>query len=217
MLTFSFKPYEGKPGTIRNVVFDIGNVLSDFRWKEAIEDCSFPKETADFLARTVFLGDLWPEYDRGVMGDAKVTALLRERCAGYEREFDELFRHFGEFVREREYAQPLVAGLRKAGYGVYILSNYGDTMFQSNCRYFRFLPETDGAVFSWLEKRIKPDRRLYEILLERYGLKGEECLFLDDSQANVDGAINAGLCARQAESLEMILQALEDHGILPES
>ena len=213
MESFEFEPVGSGTGAIRNVVFDIGNVLSDFRWQEAIKDCGFPEETERKLAEAVFEGPLWCEYDRGVMGDEEVTAQIRKRCAGFEREFDLLYQNFAEFVRERPYAQPLLAALKTAGYHIYILSNYGDTMYRKNCRFFRFLPEADGAVFSYREKLIKPDSRIYEILLSRYDLEPGECLFLDDSAANAEAAKQIGMAAGQADSLDGILRVMKENGI----
>ena len=198
---------------IKNIIFDIGNVLSDFRWKEAILECGFSPEVNTVLGDRIFLSDLWPEYDRGVMGDETVTEAIRKNLSGYEREFEELYKHFGEFVRERDYSLPLFEKLKQDGRMLYILSNYGDTMYRLNAAFFHFLKAADGAVFSYREKLLKPDRALYQILLDRYGLIPDECLFLDDTQKNVEGARVLGIHAENADSLETILNALHKYGI----
>ncbi|HLH48833.1 MAG TPA: HAD-IA family hydrolase, partial [Roseiarcus sp.] len=62
------------------------------------------------------------------------------------------------------------------------------------------------------ERLLKPDRAIFELLLSRYGLKAEECLFIDDSAANIAGARDVGMAAhhfKDAASLERALVAYE--------
>ena len=199
---------------IKNIIFDIGNVLADFCWQKVIDSCGFPAEINRMFGEKIFLSDLWPEYDRGVMGDEAVTKALRARLAGYEREFDLLYTHFAELVQERDFSASLVKQLKAAGLGVYVLSNYGDTMYHANAEHFRFLPELDGAVFSYREKLLKPDPAIYRLILERFGLTAEECLFLDDSAANTAGAEKLGIHAETVDSEEGIRKALRVWGCI---
>ena len=62
-----------------------------------------------------------------------------------------------------------------------------------------FLPLLDGGVFSCEEKLIKPDHAIYERIVEKYNLKPEECVFIDDSERNVIGARECGLYAVHAK------------------
>lgn len=198
---------------IRQIVFDIGNVMSDFQWKKVIDSLAISQDAKDALAQRVFLGPLWEEYDRGVMGDECVTAALRKNCAGYEAEFELLYEHYTDLVVERAYAENLVRDLKAGGYGVYVLSNYGDTMYRLNGQYFKFLKLVDGAVFSWQEKLIKPNPAIYQLLLQRFSFLPEETLFLDDRADNVESARNEGIMAETADSYEKILAAFEKHGV----
>ncbi len=199
---------------IRQIVFDIGNVMTDFQWQKVIDSCGFSTEVSQLLADRIFRNPLWEEYDRGIMGDEEVTAALRKSCEGYEKEFDFFYEHFSELVIERPYAAELVRRLKENGYRVYVLSNYGDTMYQKNGQYFEFLKEMDGCVFSWREKLIKPDSRIYQLLLKRFELKAEETLFLDDRAVNVTAARKEGIRAEVADSYETILAAFDRHGVV---
>ncbi|MBQ8638674.1 MAG: HAD family phosphatase [Lachnospiraceae bacterium] len=204
---------EKEADMLKQVIFDIGNVLSDFQWAWVLEDCGFSKEVQEILANGIFCHPLWDEYDRGVMGDDAVTAAVRKNCAGYEKEFDLLYSRFQELVKERTYSAPLIRKLKEMGLHVYILSNYGETMYQANASRFAFLPEVDGAVFSYREKIMKPDAAIYQCLLERYSLKAEESLFLDDRMVNVEGARAVGIHAELADSYETIRDALKKYQI----
>ena len=199
---------------IKHVVFDIGNVLTDFRWAAVLDELKFTPEVRAVLEREIFLSPLWNEFDRGVMGDEAVFAAMRKNCGGLDAEFRTVFDHFQQMVTERAYSEPLIRDLKARGFGVYILSNYGDTMYHCNAVRFRFLKAVDGAVFSYREKIIKPDPAIYHTLLSRYGLNAKECVFIDDRQENVDGARAVGMDSFRADSEQTIRAGLAERGIL---
>ena len=78
-------------------------------------------------------------------------------------------------------------------YHVYYLSNYFEYLMQEAPQVLDFIPYTDGGVFSCHVKITKPDRRIYEILCEKYALDPRECLFIDDSSANCKAAESLGI------------------------
>ena len=87
----------------------------------------------------------------------------------------------------------LVPELKKMGKKLYIISNYGiETFAATQAQFPELFSQFDGMVISAREKLIKPDLRIYQLLCDRYGLKPEECVFIDDLYANVQGAIDAG-------------------------
>jgi putative hydrolase of the HAD superfamily len=82
--------------------------------------------------------------------------------------------------------------LKLRGYRVYLLSNLAKYS-HDYVRGYPFFRELDGGVFSYQERVCKPDERIYRILLERYALRAEETVFLDDSAANVAAAERCGI------------------------
>ena len=99
-------------------------------------------------------------------------------------------------MEELEGARAFCEYVKQAGYGIYILSNASDAFYT----YFPdFLPTDyfDGVVVSADIHMIKPDREIFEYLLKKYGLRAEECLFIDDMQENVEGARAAGMQAHR--------------------
>ena len=56
-----------------------------------------------------------------------------------------------------------------------------------------FLGMVDGYILSWREKLAKPDPQIYHLLLDRYSLRAEECIYIDDSKINVLAAVNLGM------------------------
>ena len=107
----------------------------------------------------------------------------------------------------------LLGELKAAGYGLYGLTNWSaETFCQVRHRYGVF-SLLDGMVVSGEEHIIKPDRAIFRLLTERYGLNAEECLFVDDLQRNVDGALAAGWQGVVFQGAERLREDLRRFGI----
>ena len=76
-----------------------------------------------------------------------------------------------------------------------------------------FIPYTDGGILSYEVKLIKPEREIYEMLLSRYDLKAEECVFVDDRKRNCEGAEKVGIKAILFENKEQVENELALLGI----
>lgn len=83
--------------------------------------------------------------------------------------------------------------LKANGYKIYGLTNWSAETIGIAFERFDFFKEFDGIVVSGDEKLLKPDERIYKVLLERYKLKAEECVFMDDNPTNVEAAIRLGI------------------------
>ena len=185
---------------MKNIVFDIGNVLAAFRWRDYITELGFagaedwqPGGRAWRLAAATTKNALWREVDRGVMSlDEIITAMIAT-----DPEIEDAIRLFfadrRRLVMEYDYSAGWIEELKSRGYKIYLLSNYSGDHFQYISTHFKFFGLEDGRVISFEEKVLKPDARIYNILLDRYGLKAEECVFLDDTAENIDGAITVGM------------------------
>ena len=195
---------------IKNIVFDIGNVLAAFRWKEYIAELGYEGEMADRLARATTLNKMWYEVDRNVM---PVNDII-EGCIASDPEIEPQIRHFfadrRRLVMEYDYSRGWLEELKNKGYRIYLLSNYSQDHFQYISRHFSFFGLEDGQMVSFRVKLLKPDRRIYEALFEKYGLKPEECVFLDDSPRNIQGAIDAGMKGIVFENYEQGRRELEE-------
>ncbi len=180
---------------IKNIIFDIGNVLASFRPKEVLEEMGLDEKEVNAILDATVRGPYWVELDRGVMGEAEVIEAMRShvpQCylADFERFFAE---ETGKLVRSLPYAEDWLKGLKERGYHVYLLSNYPVGLFEIHSPHFTFLPYTDGRVVSGYVKCVKPDERIYSCLLEKYSLSPQECVFLDDLAENVEGAKKLGI------------------------
>lgn len=191
---------------IKNIVFDIGGVLIDFDPVRVLRARGLDGEGLKQVLDATIGNPIWKELDRGVMDEWDVIDRMKQAvtgCPGYDADalrgwIDWFFREgIKDVVRERDYAVQWVKYFKSKGLGVYLLSNYPTWAFEMHTKFFSFMQYTDGMVVSGYVKVIKPDRAMYDLLLSKYSLKADECVFIDDVGRNVQGARDAGMCGIQ--------------------
>lgn len=187
---------------IRNIVFDVGNVLVEFRWYEYMLDLGIDEEAAGFLGENMVLTDFWNRMDLGIQEEDEAPDIFCAKYPQYEREIRLFWKDTLQMVREYDYSLPLFKELKAGGYGVYLLSNYPPKLSGVHWPGFKFRAYADGEIISGIEKVAKPDPAIYKLLFDRYCLKPEECLFVDDRDVNVEAAKNLGMKAFLFEARE---------------
>lgn len=199
---------------IRNIIFDIGNVLTDFRWKDFLEEKGFTGEKLERIARASVLSPVWPELDRGVWTFEQVLeGFTRNDPELDPKELHRAYDDMSGIVVIRDYAVEWVRDLKAKGLKVYYLSNFSEKI-ERECRDgLAFLPEMDGGILSHRDKLIKPDPAIYELLLERFGLKAEECVFLDDTPVNIEAGRKLGIRGIIFQSREQAVRELREMGL----
>lgn len=196
---------------VKNIIFDIGNVLVSFRWRELMRDLGISEEIQEIFKKTVFESPWWGELDHGLKEESEVISLLREDNKGYYDEFDLVWENRGRLVEPYSYAKPWIDELKAKGHRVYLLSNYPRDLFkmheESGC--FPFADSVDGRVVSGFVKMVKPNEDIYEYLVDKFALKAEECVFIDDREDNVETARRLGMKGIVFESYEQACGELE--------
>ena len=197
---------------IRNIIFDIGMVLADFRWKEyMLKDLGFSPELTDIVAKRLVLNPIWDEFDLGIRPTDEIIAEMKARISDYPEEAELFFSRIEDIAAAYPYSEPWIRELKERGYRVYLLSNYPRRTFRLHeKKHFGFAALADGKVVSGFERVSKPDPAIYRILLDRYGLKAEECVFLDDRQVNIDTALSLGMQGILFTSYETAREHLEE-------
>lgn len=195
---------------IKTVVFDIGNVLTSFGWYDFVRSFGFSEDVCVRIDRATLESKYWVEYDRGVWSEEEIISKFISLEPELEKEIRITLKSFTKFLHKCDYAIPWIQELQKRGYRVLYLSNFSEKALVDCAGALTFLPYMDGGVFSYIVKQIKPDREIFETLLEKYSLNPDECVFMDDIQANVDGAIAAGLHAFLFKGYEDARARLEE-------
>ena len=109
---------------IKNIVFDIGNVLLAFRWKEYFAEFGYPQDIYDRLCKATALNPVWCEYDRGVWEEEAVLQAFIEADPELEPVIREVLTSLKGLLVLYDYTVEWVKELKAKGYKLYYLSNY---------------------------------------------------------------------------------------------
>lgn len=199
---------------IKNIILDVGKVLVEWEPRTAMQKLGFDEKTVDAVAKATVESKLWDETDRGEKSDEEILGALVERLPEYEREIKMFWNHVGEAIWQYDYVKPWIRAMKEGGYHVYILSNYGHWTYEQTQEALSFLPDVDGALFSYQVKQIKPEPEIYQTLLKKFDLKAGECVFLDDRQENIDGAIAQGMAGICFVGYEDAKEKLREMGVV---
>ncbi|MBQ9628191.1 MAG: HAD family phosphatase [Synergistaceae bacterium] len=196
---------------INTVIFDVGNVLVDFDWEGFIHRM-FPgrNELIAELDEAVWGNGRWDRLDAGDEPE-KVFAGIIAQAPEREQELRKVFENVGDTLRKRPATPVWINELKSRGYRVLYLSNYSHYVMSKNPEVLDFLPLMDGGIFSCDVKLIKPDRKIYECITQKYNLVPSECVFIDDIERNVKAAKDFGFNAIRFLNLE---QAQKDLNVI---
>lgn len=199
---------------IKNIIFDMGGVLIDHNPEKTLYS-HFDKETADTILREVFRNELWLERDRGVVTSAEI--IEKKKHLFPEKYFDEIctmVKNFFPYMPPFEDMYDVVKTLKENGYKIYLLSNVAPEFYDVKDT-IPALNLFDGFVVSCDYKIVKPEKGLYLVLLQKFSLKADECIFIDDVQKNIDGALAVGMkghCYSHGD-VEILKRDLRSKGI----
>ncbi len=178
---------------IRNIIFDMGNVLMRFDPRLFIHRLGITGEDETLLLRQVFRSVEWVRMDRGTLTDAQAAEMICRRMP--------LRLHEAVRALVCQWDDPMICidgmyavveALKNAGYGLFLLSNASVRQHE----YWPRIPASrffDGTFISCDHHLVKPQPEIYQKMLATFGLEAETCLFIDDSPANVEAASLCGI------------------------
>ncbi len=200
-------------GEINTVVFDIGNVLVDFSWREKLVKLGFEDRMIDRIAKATVDSSDWVELDRGVLTTEEIIGLFVENDPEIEAEIRRAFADFTDIVTKRDETIPWIRSLKAAGYKVLVLSNFSKVAVEGCADAMKFLEEVDGGILSYRDKVVKPDEAIYKLLMERYDLIPEKTVFIDDTPVNIETARRLGWKGIVFKSREQVIEDLTKLGV----
>lgn len=202
-----------KPATV--MVFDLGKVLVNFDWMIVIN--KFSKRTGKSLAdfqQLLSNPQLLLDYETGLITSSEFYQRVRD-LLGYQESMDTFKEDFCDMFTEIPAMTSLQKSIREHGIPTYILSNTNELAIEFIESHFPFFKNFDGYIYSYAEKSMKPEPAIYLAMENLCGTSGSDILFLDDNQANVDGARALGWQAYLHTSPESSAQIIKDAGLLP--
>lgn len=188
---------------VKNIVFDIGNVLATFKPKDFLMDIFKDAKLADQFFE-VFFTKLWHEYDQGLYTKEQMIQKGLQKMPDQKEKIKNMMDIWTSYVVGIQKNIDLIHIYQKKGYKVYILSNIPEDSYIYLKEHYNFIDQVDGGIYSYQHKLIKPDVEVFEILLDQYDLKANECIFIDDKKENI----------RTAERLGFYTIWLKDHAKL---
>ncbi|MDP4152899.1 MAG: HAD family phosphatase [Bacillota bacterium] len=202
--------------SIKNIIFDIGRVLLHFDKPEFLRTFGFEGEELEKVNRAIFLNPAWDDYDRGLYETDELLRQYLSKCApSLEKEIRKVLCDgwFFDMMSPIDETVKLFWELKKR-YSVYLLSNFPKEPYERCEKAFDFLSGADGKVISYEIGLIKPDEGIYQILIEKYGLRPEECVFMDDTKENIETARKLGFNGFVFSNADDARKQLENYGII---
>ena len=175
------------------VVFDVGNVLLSYSPEEELE-AFFPGETElhERLMEKIIKTPYWNMMDRGTLSVQQAIGHM----TGRDRVLEPMIRRFME--NWLDFTHPIDEGVQAVksclahGKRVFVLSNYQKESFATVESRFDFFGLFEGKVVSAREGLLKPNADIYEFLTNTYHVEPSRTLFIDDTPANIEGAMYVG-------------------------
>lgn len=178
---------------IKNIIFDLGNVLISFVPSEYLRKKNYPENIRKTIINDIFKSDEWKMLDNGDISLAKAIDALTLKSTLKREEIELIFNLRTEIMFPLDDNVRLLPGLKKRGFSLYYLSNFPLDIFEEIKNGYFFFRYFDGGVISSEVKFSKPDVRIFSFILDKYSLVPEECIYIDDLEENV----------RSAESLKI--------------
>ena len=182
----------------KNIIFDLGGVMVDFAPRAYLVDRICNEEIEEQVYDLTFGSEEWKQLDAGLVSrfDGNQAMLRNAKAAGREFEVQGVLDDWLHILRPRHRMEELVRRLKSHGYCVYYLSNIPQDVLDL-LRDRGVLNGFDGGVASCEVHINKPDPKIYKALLDKYSLKAEECVFIDDRLENVQAAFALGFAGIQ--------------------
>lgn len=200
----------------RAVIFDVGNVL--YGWDP---ESFLVRQIADDAERLRFIEDTnlyaWHDTLDGGRPFDEAAAELSETFPAYAELISAWGGRFGETITDPvPGVHEIVAELDQAGVPLFAITNFSADFWPPFATRERaFFGRFRDIVVSGAEKLMKPDPAIYYLALDRFGVRAQDALFIDDRQINVDGALAVGMRAHLFTSAEDLRARLVDEGLLP--
>ncbi|HOJ88479.1 MAG TPA: HAD family phosphatase [Pseudothermotoga sp.] len=172
---------------IDTIVFDLGRVLISWDPYSYMKRL-FGEQIAEFLQKNIFETKEWDLTDKGEIEEENLWAMMIQRYPEYEEHILHMKQTITELLNPIEENVALLPSLKKRGYRLFVLSNFGRRTFEYIHRKYEFFKYFDGMVISSHVNQIKPAEDIFRTLINRYSVVPERAVFIDDKYENIQTA-----------------------------
>ena len=178
---------------IKNIIFDLGNVLISFIPSAYLKKKNYPANIRNTILNDVFRSEEWKKLDNGDITVAEATESISLKSALKKEEIALVFNFRTDMMFPLDDNVRLLPELKKRGFRLFYLSNFHLDIFEVIRNDYYFFRYFDGGIISAEIKISKPDIRIYKYIFGKYSLKPDECLYIDDVEENVQAAASTGM------------------------
>ncbi|MBE6886763.1 MAG: HAD family phosphatase [Ruminococcaceae bacterium] len=193
---------------IKNVVLDIGNVMVTYYPDYYLSQWFDRKGELEYFNHICFKGPEWKAGDLGKMSRSESIQAICDKYPADAEMIHTVMDHCDEMLRPSLKNTALLRKLREGGINVYYLSNTNPSAFEHMSTNLEFYQYMIDGIASFREGLLKPDRRIFELFLERFGKNAEECVFVDDTPQNVEAAREVGFSTVLLRNIDDLAQEL---------
>lgn len=198
---------------IDTIIFDFGGVLVDWNPRYLYRDYFADDEKLEWFLSNICTDEWNIEQDRG-RSLSEATELLVKEFPDYKKEIEMYYGQWETMLKDAIPGTVEILYELKEKYKIYGLTNWSAETFPVALNRFEFFEVFDGILVSGKEKLIKPDVKIFELMMERFGLKPENSLFIDDNLKNVEASRNFGIETIHFTNPEDLRKELAALGIL---
>ena len=204
---------------IKNIIFDIGNVILQFDVEEIISNFTRKESEKQFIINNIINSPEWLQYsliDTGFISREQAIEIVEDRTNHINDELIEKFWYrYNDYSFINDNVIDIIKELKEKDYKIYLLSNINSHTY-NHIKDNKLFNLVDGYVFSYIEHQVKPYVGIYNTLLERYKLIPRECLFIDDNIKNIKTANELGIQGKKVipDNFESVVQTLKEYNIL---
>jgi len=178
---------------IKNIIFDLGNVLISFKPSKYFDNRKYPENIKAKILSDIFGSKEWLMLDNGEINTSEAIDAIALKSSLKKEEIAHIFNLRTDMMFPIDENVRLLPELKNRDYRLFFLSNFPIDIFEEVKTGYYFFKYFDGGIISSEAKCSKPDKKIYEILLARYSLVPQECLFIDDIEINTQAAEALGI------------------------
>lgn len=199
---------------IKNIIFDIGRVLLEFQPKEYLLKKYKDETLTETLHSAIFASSEWLDLDRGTLTNEEAVEIFSKRHKPYESHIKHIMEDWHTLLHPIEGTVKLMEQLKQNGCRIILLSNFHLNAFEKVYEQYPFFKLADDMVISSKINMLKPSKEIYKYMLSTLDLIPEECLFIDDTPANVEAAAQLNISSIQFISPEQLKKELTKLNLL---
>ena len=203
---------------IKNLVFDLGNVLIEWNSEKILTSFEPEKERRQLLRQVIFESGIWHQTDKGELSLKEACdKVLAKLDDSYHSAVQNIFYNWYEVVEVYSGLQEQIRLWAEQGYRIYILSTTCEIFYCiEKAGLLPIYPLLSGYILSSEVGVVKPEPEIYQKLLKKYEIDPTESVFIDDIQANLDTAAELGfetiLAERESDNILAMQDLLQEKG-----